>query len=231
MGQTTFCRRCFQQFNCLGAAWDVCRSQRYRLWWSLLLPGLIVLAGCTGRVIPPAVLSEPVDVYLVDHGRHSSLVLERPDGVVRYAYGEWDWYARDRRGSLAAMSAMLWPSRGALGRKVYPGVEVPPFPERIVPEGFEEVFVLRAEAARVRQLRSHLDAIFEEGRGDLIYHSFYDLEFVPYPRAYWLAHQSNVVTAEWLRQLGFTVRGTAWSSNWRIELPAETAIQRGHSAR
>jgi hypothetical protein len=187
--------------------------------WLLLLVSVLI-TGCAGRVMQPAVLLEPVTVYLIDHGRHSSLVLPRDDGIVRYAYGEWEWYVKNRRGALAGMSAILWPTRGALGRKVVPGADIPPFPEHIAPEGVEEVHALQAEATLVRQLRRELDGFFEEGRADLIHHPFYDLDFVPYPKTYWFGHQSNLVTAEWLRQLGFTVTGVVWLSDWRIEVPS-----------
>ncbi|MFC3285084.1 hypothetical protein [Litchfieldella rifensis] len=179
--------------------------------------GLLLLAGCAGRLIPPSDLNDPVDFYLVDHGRHSSLVLPREEGVVRYAYGEWRWYAEDRRGVLAGMSAMLWPTRGTLGRKVFPDTDPTPFPDQVAPEGVEEVFLLQAEATRVTHLQRHLDAIFDQQRDSLTYHPSYDLEFVSYPRPYWLMHQSNVVTAQWLEMLGFEVSGLAWLSDWHIE--------------
>jgi len=190
--------------------------------WLLLLVALLC-TGCTGRVIQPVNLTEPVTLYLIDHGRHSSLVLPREDGVVRYAYGEWEWYVKDRRGTLAGMSAMLWPTRGALGRKVFPGIGISPFPSRVAPEGIEEVFALQAETTLVRRLEHDLDEIFDEGGKDMLHHSSYDLEFVPYPKPYWFGHQSNQVTAEWLRQLGFTVRGVAWFSDWQVERPPQTS--------
>jgi len=190
--------------------------QRERVRYWVLLTALLI-TGCTGQVIQPADLLEPTSLYLIDHGRHSSLVLPREDGVVRYAYGEWEWYVRDRRGAMAGMSAMLWPTRGALGRGFFPGVGISPFPSRVAPEGYEEVFALQAEASLVRRLEHELDDIFEEGREHLIHHAFYDLDFVPYPKTYWFGHQSNQVTAEWLRQLGFTVRGVAWFSDWQVD--------------
>lgn len=189
----------------------------------VLLAFMLLLVGCSGRVTPPTSLGEPVDFYLVDHGRHSSLVLPREDGVVRYTYGEWRWYAEGRRGMLAGMSAMLWPTRGTLGRQVFPDTDLIPFPEQVAPEGVEEVFPLQAEATRVTHLQRHLDAIFDQQRDSLTYHSGYDLEFVSYPRGYWLAHQSNLVVAQWLRMLDFEVGGLSWLSKWRIEEATEAS--------
>ncbi|GGX77241.1 hypothetical protein GCM10007160_00540 [Litchfieldella qijiaojingensis] len=191
-------------------------------WYGVVfMLAFLLLTGCAGRVTPPVVLHEPVDVYLVDHGRHSSLVLPRGQGLVRYAYGEWGWYVMGRRGTLAGMSAMLWPTRGALGRRIFPDLAISPFPTWVAPEGVEEVFSLQAEAARVEQLQRELDRAFDAGSDQVHYHEGYDLEFVPYHRPYWLGHQSNLVTAQWLESLGFEVAGIPWLSNWHIETPTE----------
>src|SRR3954452_3202565 len=73
--------------------------------------------GCTNTVTPPAHVADPVTVYLVDQGRTSSLVLPRADGkAIRYAYGNWNWYALGNRGPLDAIGAMLIPSKATLGR-------------------------------------------------------------------------------------------------------------------
>ncbi len=137
-------------------------------------------------------------------------------GVVRYTYGEWDWYAREEQGAWRGMVAMLWPTRGALGRQEYP-VDAPPLPPQVTPEGREQVYQLSAESEQVAALRERLDRRFEAGRDGLIYAERYDLDFVPDPQDYWMMHQSNLVTADWLRQLDITVSGSPWLSRWSVE--------------
>lgn len=70
----------------------------YALRRAPLLLVLLLLAGCAGRLTPPEAPVSPVTVYLLDHGRHASLVLPRREGgMVRYSYGEWRWYVEAER--------------------------------------------------------------------------------------------------------------------------------------
>jgi hypothetical protein len=43
---------------------------------------LLVQAGGTATVLPPAAVDEPARIAILDHGRHTSLVLEEPGGAV-----------------------------------------------------------------------------------------------------------------------------------------------------
>jgi hypothetical protein len=82
----------------------------------------LCLSGCTTVVVPPARVAEPARVALLDHGRHASLVLKTAEsGMVRYAYGDWDWYAQGTTGAIEGSAAVLWPTRAALGRRRLPG--------------------------------------------------------------------------------------------------------------
>lgn len=185
-----------------------------------LLLVLLVLAGCAGRLTPPEAPVVPVTVYLLDHGRHASLALPRREGgLVRYSYGEWRWYVKGQRHPLAAASALLWPTVSGLGRGVHETITSRDALPSLAPEGLMRVYPLVAEEARVVALKSRLDAYFEAPGVTPVYSDEFDLSFVPYPRAYWLTHQSNLVTARWLRSLGVEVQGIPWLSNWRLEAP------------
>lgn len=187
-----------------------------------LLLAAVLLTGCAGRIVPPSAPIDPVEIYLLDHGRHASLVLPRQGGgVVRYSYGEWGWYVEGRRHLPAAVSAMLWPTASGLGRGVHEEIDSPHDLHRLAPEGLVGVYPLQAEATRVAALRRQLDAHFQAEGVTPAYSAEFDLEFVPYPRAYSLTHQSNLVVAQWLRRLGIEVKGVPWLSNWRIEAPPD----------
>ncbi|MBW6391212.1 hypothetical protein [Billgrantia antri] len=195
-----------------------------RGWLRWLGAGLsmLLLAGCFARVMPPEPhsLTRPVDVYLLDHGRHSSLVLPREEGgVVRYSYGEWRWYVEGHRHFSAGIAAMLWPTASGLGRGEYPRIESPDQFHRLAPEGLDEVYPLRAEARRVLSLRRRLDRHFERAGVEPVSSEEFGLEFVPYPRRYSAVHQSNLVVARWLRALDMEVLGSSWWSRWRLETP------------
>lgn len=175
-----------------------------------------LLAGCAHTVEPPHDVAEPVPVFLLDHGRHASIVLARADGVVRYAYGEWAWYALDRTGPLRALETLLLRSPGTLGRRILAG---PPTLEAVqaqVRVPIEHAWRVEVEGARARALDETLDALFEANLDTRVENPLYDLEFVPHPDPYSIGHNSNHVVADWLRALGCRVETRGPASAWRL---------------
>lgn len=182
-----------------------------------LLLMLNAVAGCTARIVPPATVHQPATVYLLDHGRTPSLVLPTDDGrMVRYAYGDWRYYALRKNDFFHGVAALLWPTQGALGRRELPG---PPTLESVrqqVAVGCENVYAIDVEQSKATELREKLDALFESNRGTLVFNEPYDLEFVHHPRSYTLLHDSNRAVAAWLRELGCDVDGRTPLSKWRV---------------
>lgn len=175
------------------------------------------LAGCATTIVPPATVAAPARVAVIDHGRHSSLLLERPDGsMVRYAYGEWDWYAEGRTGPGRALGALFLPSEAALGRMRMPGPLSRETAVARVREGFEDILIFEVEARRADRLAGRLDAAFRAGEGRRLHHAGFDLDFVPVSASYWLGRSSNLVMAEWLEELGCRVDNPGLLSVWRI---------------
>lgn len=181
--------------------------------------GLVVTTACTNVIVPPAEPLAPQTVFVIDHGRHASLVLPAPDsGLVRYAFGDWKYYAEAKTGVAEASAAALLPTSSGLGRRRRPE----PLTEegirtalRVGVEGVHEVIVDRLEMARLREV---LDSIFDANRESLIYNRGYDLEFVRYPRRYTIFRNSNWMVVDWLRQLGCQVRGLLLLSKWKVEV-------------
>jgi len=178
---------------------------------------VLLLSACgTTGVIPPDSPQEPVPVFLLDHGRHTSLVLPAPDGTMtRYAYGDWRFYAERKTGLRHAIAAITWPTESALGRRHLPGPPTEAAVRVQVRVGIQEVSSLWVEAARVRALRDRLDDWFE--RGPVLESPEVDLSFVPYPRSYSLGHNSNTMIAEWLEELGAEVSRKPLWAGWRVE--------------
>ena len=177
----------------------------------------VVLSGCANVLVPQVDPEEPVPVYLVDHGRHASLVL--PDGEgggVRYTWGEWRWYGLNEAGALRGLQALLWPTQSALGRHAFSNWRSPRGLHTLIPEGHVEVLELEVAQQRSDALRERLDAEFRANEEQAVYNRRYNLTFVPLNGHYWLPRQSNQVMLEWLRELGLTVRGFGIYSNWRL---------------
>ncbi|OOG23302.1 hypothetical protein B1C78_11765 [Thioalkalivibrio denitrificans] len=183
----------------------------------ILVAALWLLAGCgTTVVIPPESPPDPVPVFLLDHGRHTSLVLPAPDGTMtRYAYGDWRFYAERETGLGRAVAAVMWPTEAALGRRHLPGPPTESAVRAHVRVGIQEIHHFSVDAARAAALRRRLDDIFEAG---VVRETpEVDLSFVAYPRSYSLRNNSNAVIADWLIELGAGVNRRPIWAGWRVE--------------
>jgi hypothetical protein len=184
---------------------------------ALALAAPLWLCGCAATVFPPQHATDPVQVGVLDHGQHTSLIVPIPgDGMRRYSYGDWRWYALRQTGPLEGTSALLWPSKAGLGRKELPGPFSPAAVAREVRVPIEHALYFRVAAGDVHALVHRLDRIYDENRAGRIVNSAYDLVFVPYPEPYWIFHNSNQVVAAWLEQLGCRVQGPALFAIWRL---------------
>ncbi|WP_148861031.1 DUF2459 domain-containing protein [Marinobacter fonticola] len=180
---------------------------------TLLCAGL--LAGCGNRLAPPTAPVDPVQIHLMDHGRHPSLILPDGDGWTRYVYGEWRWYAEDDTGLWRGVQALLWPTQAAVGRQ---SLDTLPRSGRTqaIPEGFLTLYSIEVSTQDVNALRNRLNRYFENPE-QRRYQPRYNLYFVKYPERYWMFHQSNQVMARWLQALGVEVHGSGLFSHWQLE--------------
>lgn len=186
----------------------------------LALSILVLATGCAGTVTrpDPAEVEDSRPVFLIDHGRHSSLVLTRHDHTpVRYVYGDWRWYARMGGGPLQIFPTLFIRTQGALGRRE---LEAPAEAEAIrgrIRVEIRQIHHLPAPARRVDRLIEALDRRFDQARDTRIYNEAFDLEFVHDPKPYTLTDNSNHVVARWLEELGIDVSGDPVFGRWRVE--------------
>jgi hypothetical protein len=178
----------------------------------------LLLSGCGATlIVPPATPLEPVPVFVLDHGRHTSLVLPAPDGALhRYAYGDWRYYAERDTSLIRGLAALLWPTPGALGHRQLAGPPDAEAVRRQVRVPIVELHGLQVERTRAEALRHRLDALIAEAHIRLQAVDV-DLEFVPHPHDYSLAHNSNQVMADWLTELGCEVSRRPVLSGWRLQ--------------
>ncbi len=187
---------------------------------SALWAGLFSVAACTNIVTPPPDPLDPQAVFILDHGRHASLVLPATgSGIVRYAYGDWKYYAEAETGFAEASAAALLPTAAGLGRRELPQPPTLGGVRQAVRLGVEAVHEVIVEWPAVVQLREELDSIFRANEATRIYNRSYNLEFVRHPHPYTIFQNSNWMVVNWLRQLGCQVRGLLLASDWSVEPP------------
>ena len=184
------------------------------------LAALVTVAACVATYVvtppplEPAAARAPVAV--LDHGRHSSLVIGLPDGrMVRYAYGDWRWYAEGDTGVAQGYAALFRETPSALGRRVLAGPLTTETLRRQVRVGIEDMLLLDVDAAAAQRLIDELDGIAESGRARMLTNQDVDLDFFPYPVPYTEAHSSNRVLAGWLREMGAEVEGDGLIADWK----------------
>lgn len=184
----------------------------------LALLALLTGTACTNVIVPPQAPAIPRSVFVLDHGRHATLVLPADEGrLVRYAYGDWKYYALRETGALETTGAALWPTRAALGRRELDGAPTGEGVRGAVRVGIERLHEVVVDSLLVERLRSRLEALFESESESKIENRAYDLEFVHHPRDYTIFRNSNAFVGLWLRSLGCEVRGSLLFSRWRVE--------------
>lgn len=184
----------------------------------LVLAAAILLAGCTTTIVPPASPADPVTVFVLDHGRTPSLVLPvSRDRMMRYVYGDWNWYALRNTGVGDGLRALFWPTQGTLGRRELSGpARTETLRARIGADAITHIHGISVGRAEVERLLSRLDAEHRAGRQIAVVEAL-ELEFVPHPQRYTYFHNSNHAVAGWLRDLGCEIHGLTFHSRWRVE--------------
>lgn len=172
---------------------------------------LFAVTGCgTLHVRPPSQVDDPVEVYVIDYGRTSRLVLPAEIGGdtsddsatgLEYAYGDWSWYAKNNDSFIDAASALLVPTLGTIGRRSVskPGVTA---------EGKEgEVYAFFVSRTASNSLRDKLNATIDDPSRERVYNEMRGMEFVKLGESYWIPNQSSTEIKAWMQELGCQVKG------------------------
>jgi hypothetical protein len=183
-----------------------------------LAVGLLVLgtlSACVTTVIPPKSPVDPVEVFIVDHGRTTSLVIPSSEGeALRYAYGDWNWYALGHKDVYHGIAALLWPTGSGLGRADLRGSTAAEISTQV--HVVEALHVVQVDRERVRAFEKNMEGLYDTGREREVENREADLSFVPHPRPYSYFWNSNHAVASWLRELGCHTRGASFRARWRV---------------
>jgi hypothetical protein len=183
----------------------------------LLLLTALGLGACQHSIEPPASVSDPVRVHVIDYGRHASLAIPTEDsGLVEWSWGDWNWYALERTGPLEGLQALFASPRSALGRRqLAPARDSDELAARV---GAEEVLGLDVERERARALQRRLEERWLRRREEAVAHPSGRV-FVPDDARYSLTNNSVHELARWLEALGADVSGAGVTANFKLREP------------
>jgi hypothetical protein len=175
-----------------------------------------LFAGCATVIVPPVAPSDPVNVFVVDHGHTSSLVIPSPDGsLLRYAYGDWAWYALGQHNLGRGVAALLWPSQSGLGRAQLKGPSTVESVRWQVPSPVS-IHPVPIDRARLLSFEHNMQALYHSRPDTEVSNPANGMTFVHHPRPYSYFWNSNHAVASWLRELGCATRGLSFEASWRV---------------
>ncbi len=192
-----------------------------------LLLAAFGLGGCQHVIKPPATVSDPVRVFVVDYGRHASLALPKEDsGLVEWSWGDWNWFALDRTGPVDGLQALFASPRSTLSRRELAAAQNAD--ELTARVGAQELLSLNVERERVRALQRHLEARWLRRRKEAVAHSSGRI-FVPDDKRYSLFNNSVHELVRWLEALGADVAGTGVTAKFELRQPESAPHSRDSS--
>ncbi|HEY7854655.1 MAG TPA: hypothetical protein VIB80_06040 [Aquiluna sp.] len=191
---------------------------RRLIWLAFTISGLLFLSAFTPTVlVPPSEIQESRTVFVIDHGTHSSVAIETDSGqMMRYAYGDFRYYANRDTSLGAGAAALLWPTPSTLGRALLEGPATKESLLRQLRVVVEIVYELQVEGDSADQLILELDEIHARKPAEHVDVPAYGLVFSPHPVDYFWGHNSSSVIAGWLREMGVGMFGWGLIASWRV---------------
>ncbi|HVT90608.1 MAG TPA: hypothetical protein VHD56_17265 [Tepidisphaeraceae bacterium] len=174
---------------------------------------LALVSGCTTHVIPPSNPTLPVTVYLTDYGKHSSLLLpSNSGGYDEYAFGDWDYFALGHTNLFVTIRAMISSPQASFGRR-HVDAQPSELQQKI---GAKRLMQFDVSREKADSLSHSLDARFHRATTQPFYSDYSQLYQVRDPKHYWVLHNCNNETADWLRKLDCRIDGTALFSSFLV---------------
>lgn len=196
----------------------------------LVLSVCFIGAGCATRVTPPARVRQPVRVFIADYGPHAGLILPDGDqGLVEFAFGEWDWFALNHDHWYNAIPLIFFPGQGTLGTRRLQRTS--DLHELTALLGGVEVQPIVVEQLSAQRLLEQLRSEYETGKSKELFNPQVGLWFVPVGTRYRSTHNCNHAVAGWLEALGCRVRGPRGMADFRIEPAVGGQVPRARASR
>ena len=158
------------------------------------------VGGCQNRPPAFATPSDPVRVYVLDYGRHSSLALPTEDGrLVEWFWGDWNWFALKNREIGDGVTALFGSPAATLGRRDLGRPDSPEAIRRAV--GAVSVTPADVDRARALALSAELVDRYQQNSATEVTHPDGRRFVREADGQYSLFNNSNHAVANWLERL------------------------------
>jgi Protein of unknown function (DUF2459) len=188
------------------------KARRFAILVLAIISAIFVRWICyPATIIPPSNPINSVNVYLIDYGFHSRLILPNDrDKCLEYAYGDWQYFALNKQDWLTGAAALFLPTQAALGRKFRNCDRL----YLLAARKDNSLLSITVEKARVDRLLKLLNAHFDRPTIQ-IENPHTGMTLVPYNRPYTVLHNSNHELVRWLQDLGCRVEGFVLWANFK----------------
>jgi hypothetical protein len=178
----------------------------------------ILLGGCQRTIRAPEDVTDPVSVFVVDYGRHASLVLpDEEAGLVEWSWGDWNWFALERTGVLDGLRAVFASPLSTLSRR---GLNPAPDTQELATRlGAAEVLSLDVERERAGALLERLEQRWLL-RADEAVTQASGRVFVPDDARYSMFNNSVHEIVRWLEALNADVSGSGVTADFKLREPS-----------
>lgn len=169
-------------------------------------------------IIPPDHPVDPVNVYVLDRGYHSNLILPNGQGgLIQYAYGDWRYFALNQQNWRTGLAALFLPTQGTLGQQTFR--DLADLTQRLRPS--DTLLEITVAGADVEKLRRSLQRRFQQHALTRIVNPRNGITFVQDDENYTLLHNSNHAVVRWLRTLHCRVRGFILWPDFKLQEPGD----------
>ena len=159
-------------------------------------------------ITPPPQILHPVNVWIAEYSRHSSLLFPTadPNTMQEFAFGDFPYFALNKTAWYDGPRALLWSTRSALGRRTL-HVNATDLSAAARQIGCDQVIPVPVEQERADALRRLINARWQTHADTFVHNNDGNLDLVLDDGPYSLGENCNQVTARWLADLGCDVRG------------------------
>jgi hypothetical protein len=184
---------------------------------ALVVVGLILLAWIISpaRIIPPSNPANPIFVYVLDYGLHSSLVLPTSnDELIEYAYGDWNYFALNQQNWINGLAALFIPTQGTLGRRRFSNLREL---QQIIQQANSTFLSFEVDKKKVAELLKILGDRFDHNLSTSVQNPHTGLTLVYDEQDYTLFQNSNHKVVVWLETLDCQVKGSVIWAHFRVK--------------